>query len=297
MSRVPGSAKIILFVAAIAALAVLAIVGYRLVSKTDVTPVSGAPPVATASNSPAAAGASGPPQEASGPRVVALIPRNDGREACDAGGLWCISVSPQADDEGVRRPVVRPAGAAPKADASADQVDTEETHAVWPKLVVLPEGGFLAGIETRLSTSYSGGGGSATELRIFRISGVGASPPALLLTLPVQGSLLIRACFSETDLGTRGEACHDEYGFTGRVEIEPDGEGLPQILYTTEAWAFPRGASRDEDSTTRGPLSPADLVREPDATCSFRRRFRFDARAGRYRPDRALPDCTAYTVP
>lgn len=210
-----------------------------------------------------------------------------------------MSLTQEANDEGLRRPVVRPGKDVPRnrePDADAE-AGTDESWAVWPHLIMLPDGGFLGGVETRLSTSYSGGGGSATQLRLFRVSETGEASGRPVLDLPVSGSLLIRACFSEADLRKRGEACHDEYGFTAEVGVEPTDGQLPSLRYATKAWAFPRGASRDEDSTTRGPLTPADLVREADPSCSFNRRFTFDGTRGTYQPDRPLPDCSAYTVP
>ena len=227
--------------------------------------------------------------------VLALLPRPDPERACSADGAWCVTLTPP-DDEGLRRPVVRPGTNASLSASPAEPTDAVETYALWPRLIALADGDFIAGVETRISTSYSGGGGSATELRLFKVSG-GQTLSTPILTLPVKGDLLIRACFSEADVEKRGEACHDEYGFTGKLEIETTDGAMPALAYSTNAWAFPRGASRDEDSTTRGPLTAADLVRETDRKCSFSRRFLFDALTGAYAPDRPLPDCSNYTTP
>lgn len=227
--------------------------------------------------------------------VLSLTVRDNLDQACSTKGGWCVSLTPAAGMDGLRTPVV--ARYTGKLAFVPPEMSEGESYAVWTNLVVLAQGRFIAGVETRLSTSYSGGGGSATDLRLFRVSEDDRSSAAPILTLPVQGSLLIRACFSEADTETRGEACHDEYGFTGTVTVEPvDGE-MPVIIYATQAWAFPRGASRDEDSSNRGPLAPADLVRTRDDRCSFSRRFQFDDASGRYEADRPLPDCSAYTVP
>lgn len=223
--------------------------------------------------------------------TVALLPARDG-PACTADRVWCVVV--QEGKDGLARPLVLPAG---RVDAPAAQSPGDEAQVAWPMLVVLSEGGFLAGVETKASTAYSGGGGSATELQLFRISNDGAAEDSPVLTLPVQGSLLIRACFSDEDVSTRGDACHDEYGFTAVVSVQSSTGRMPSLDYSTEAWAFPRGASRDEDSTKRPPLTPADLVRQRDEVCSFRRRFTFNSAAGRYEPGAPLPECSAYTVP
>lgn len=288
MIRIPKPARLA------AAAAAAAVAGGAWVVLAPGTPPEPRPPAAAATPAPPTADpASAAQAQPAKTTVLALFPGSSPEQACSAEGAWCVYLT-APDDEGLRRPLLRPAADADQAPA--DPTDAGETFAVWPKLIALGDGGFLAGVETRLSTSYSGGGGSATQLRLFRVSkDQPASDPVLVL--PIQGSLLIRACFSEADLEKRGEACHDEYGFTGKLEIEPGGAALPAIAYATTAWAFPRGASRSEDSTTRGALASADLVRAPDERCSFRRRFVFDSRTRTYQPDRPLPDCSDYTVP
>jgi len=288
MSTFPKSAKIAAIVGAIAATAVGA--WLVLAPGNPPAPVNTPAPVA-----PEAVPATGAPTEPAKTIILSLLPSPDPEQACSADGAWCVSLTPP-DDEGLRRPVIRPGANTGPSAAPAEPTDAVETYAVWPTLIALADGGFIAGVETRMSTGYSGGGGSATELRLFKVSG-GQTSPAPILNLPVKGDLLIRACFSEADVEKRGEACHDEYGFTGKLEIETANGAMPALAYSTNAWAFPRGASRDEDSTTRGPLTAADLVRETDRTCSFSRRFLFNARTGVYTPDRTLPDCSNYTTP
>ena len=297
MRKIPIPAKI---AAAVAAVGVAAAGSYALFSGHDRQAPRVQPAVPPqARTSPTVATSQAAPQPITS--VLTLLAADEGRRACSSDNRWCVSLAKETDDEGIRRPILRRAGerigaAGDEADP-VDDVGADETYVVWPKLIVLGDGSFLAGVETRLSTTYSGGGGSATELRLFRVTRDGAAVGAPVLTLPVRASLLIRACFSEEDLEKRAEACHDEYGFTGQVGVEASGSGTPPITYATQAWAFPRGVSRDADSTTRGPLQPADLVREPDKVCSFSRRFEFDDATKTYLPDRPLPDCSAYTVP
>jgi hypothetical protein len=290
--RKPASLKVVFAAVALGAFALLAFVAFKQ-HRASPTTISGKEPDSATRTLPATA----PTERAASVTVLDLASRGDPAQACSADGQWCVSLSEGAQDDGQPRPIVEPGSDARRSAASPEGESDGETYAVWPKLIALPDDRFVAGVEIRLSTSYSGGGGSATELRLYQVARTGASRANPVLTLPVQGSLMIRACFSEADVQNRAEACHDEYGFTGTVELEPAGAGLPVILYTTEAWAFPRGASREDDATTRGPLTPADLVRTRDEKCSFRRRFRFDIASGAYQPDRPLPDCSAYTVP
>ncbi|MFN7109527.1 MAG: hypothetical protein ACK4MY_15005, partial [Brevundimonas sp.] len=171
------------------------------------------------------------------------------------------------------------------------------TYQPWTGLVRLADGGFLAGVEAGASSMYSGGGGQASELRLYRLDAAGAAGDAPVLTVPIRGSLMIRACFSEADMKQRAGACHDEYSFDATLKTAGGSDALPMLDYEAVATAFPRGVSRSEDSLEDAPLTKADLVAEQDPKCSYQRRFVFDAAAGVYQPDRPLPDCSDYTVP
>ena len=226
--------------------------------------------------------------------AVALGPQNDDGESCSTNGAWCVSPERRDDGDAIV-PVVRAAGQAlPTLPVVADNLGNE-TYAAWPGLVLLGDRGVLAGIQIRTSTAYSGGGGSATELRLFWIRSDGSPGEAPILTLAIQGYKMIRSCFSEADYRKSSGACHDEYGFSAHITVSPGNDGWPVFTYVTEAWAFPRGASLLSDSTERGRLKHADLVRSPDPACSFTRRFAFNPSSRRYEPDAPLPDCSAYT--
>lgn len=216
--------------------------------------------------------------------------------ACTADGAWCVGlVQETREGEVVVAPVVRAAGdAAAGAEIEAGEV---ETYQPWTGLVRLADGGFLAGVEAGASSMYSGGGGQASELRLYRLDAAGEAGDAPVLTVPIRGSLMIRACFSEADMKQRAGACHDEYGFDATLKTAGGSDALPMLDYETVATAFPRGASRSEDSLEDAPLTQADLVAERDPKCSYQRRFVFDAAVGVYQPDRPLPDCSDYTVP
>ncbi|PXA90978.1 hypothetical protein DMC47_26630 [Nostoc sp. 3335mG] len=224
--------------------------------------------------------------------IVPLTGRDDG-SACTRDGRWCVSVI--SDEQGAR-PVVRAGNATTATPVrKADEAGDDDRASVWLRLVILGDGRFLAGVQTDSSTGYSGGGGSATQLELYDVM-AGKPGTRAIFTQPIRGSLIIRACFSEKDSATRLDACHDEYGFSARIGIVPGGTGpLPILSYTTNAWAFPRGASRSSDSTTRPPLRKRDLVREADPKCSFTRRFTYYTATGSYRPDQPLPACGDYT--
>jgi hypothetical protein len=235
-----------------------------------------------------------------GDRLVPLVSPADPRgQHCTADGRWCVLLV--EDDDGGEQilPIIRAGDAAgPTPQPSVEEPFSNETYAVWPNLILLKDGGFLAGVETRMSTAYSGGGGSSTGLRLFRIAPDARAAATPILSVPINASLLIRACFGERDMEKRRGACHDEYSFAGKIGLAGEASaGLPILTYVTEARAFPRGVSRLGDSTTMVRLKKSDLVHQRDTECSFSRRFRFDAAAGTYTPETPLPDCAAYTVP
>lgn len=224
-------------------------------------------------------------------RLVPLTARDGGHgEYCTGDGHWCVTLIPGEDGP---RPIVRAADAPPPPAAAED-----ESHSIWPSLILLKNGSFIAGVQARSSTGYSGGGGSATELRLFETYANGKPGVQAVFDQPMESALMIRACFGEQDMKKRRGACHDEYGFSARIGLAPGmAAGLPILTYTTKAWAFPRGASRSSDSTQMPPLRRYDLVQQADAKCSFIRRYSFDPEAGIYRPDQPLPECSDYTDP
>ena len=216
--------------------------------------------------------------------------------ACTSDGAWCVGlVKEMRDGEQVVRPILRTPDALPSQAGGGD--DAVAYFKPWSRLLRLADDGVLAGVQVETSSMYSGGGGQATELRLYRLNAQGDAGPSPVLTVPTGAELTIRACFSEADMKQRAGACHDEYGFEAQLTATGEAGTLPVLDYVTTASAFPRGVSRSEDSLEKPPLTSADLVIVNDPKCSFTRRFTFDASAGEYRPDSTLPDCSDYTVP
>ncbi|MBC9035186.1 hypothetical protein IAG41_22580 [Sphingomonas sp. JC676] len=233
-----------------------------------------------------------------GDRMVPLLERKGSPgQFCTADTRWCVSLDARGGDEQVL-PIVQAGDAARSMPQAPSEDTSNETHTVWPNLIILQDGGFLAGVETQMSTGYSGGGGSASDLHLFRIATDGQAAAQPVLSVPVSGSLMIRACFGEMDMKRRLGACHDEYSFSGKLSLSHGTTaGLPILAYGTDAQAFPRGVSRLEDSTQKPRLKKSDLVQERDPECSYARTFRFNSAAGIYEPNSPLPDCSAYTIP
>jgi uncharacterized protein len=172
---------------------------------------------------------------------------------------------------------------------------------LWPRVLRLADdnGAILVGVEVNFSTAYSGGGGSASELRLFEVGRDRSTFHAHeVLSVPIAGSLLIRACFTEQDMRHRLGACHDEYEFNAMLGLDQAVKsGFPRLVYQTRATSFPGKVSRDKDSLDGPPLHKRDLVTAVDQQCTYKRIFHFEANPGAYMPDHPLPDCSNYTVP
>lgn len=217
---------------------------------------------------------------------------------CTADRRWCAEIRRDNDQAAaeLRLFAGAPNGEPPVASRALGE-DGDDAPVLWPSIVRLAgaDAGVMIGVERRVSTMYSGGGGSAGALELLRVSGGQVTP---MLSAPIAGSLMIRACFSERDVWLRREACHDEYRFDASLSLDPTtAAGPPRLTFEARATTFPAGVSRSSDSGARGRLRAADLVETVDPTCSYRRLFAFDPAAGAYAPDKVLPDCSDYTVP
>jgi hypothetical protein len=221
---------------------------------------------------------------------------------CTADRAWCAEISRDVDQNTSALHVFAgtPTGQTPVAilDLTPDSTGGDNDDlALWPSIIRVagPEPSVIVGVERHVTTSYSGGGGGATELQLIRVLGEAAKP---VLTAPISASLMIRACFDERDMKARRGACHDEYSFGGDLTLDPTtASGPPRLLFEAQATAFPAGASRNGDSTARGRLRQSDLKPTPDPACSYRRVFTLDPASDAYTPDTPLPDCSDYTVP
>jgi hypothetical protein len=172
----------------------------------------------------------------------------------------------------------------------------EPFFALWPHLIREADGAVTIGLLASRRTGFSGGGAMATRLILVRVE-PGASEATLVATLPVQGSAMIRACFSEEDMRQRRQACHDEYEFAGTLTLAPVAGGrYPWLLFVTRARTYPGEVTRWEDSAERPRLRRGDLVWANHAGCSYRRSFGFEPAAGRYVADSPLPDCGQFLV-
>ena len=146
---------------------------------------------------------------------------------------------------------------------------------------------------------YSGGGGQASWLSLYRFPANRYGDPMMseVLGVPIDASIMIRACFAEKDMALRRGACHDLYDFDATLTLGITAIGAPPVLiYQTKATAEP-GNSRRSGDNSGTQLSAADILLRTDARCSYRRELTMNPVTGRYEFDRPGPDCSEYTVP
>lgn len=227
-----------------------------------------------------------PIADAAGNRMEALI-EQDGK-FCSGDGAWCIAVGPAAV-------TVTHGG----QDTQLMQLDTATASApsVWP--VIIREGrddqNVQLGLAWQQDQMYSGGGGQATRVTLYRITqGSGLIPE--VLTWPISAGKMIRACFSEADQRARRDACHDEYAFTGQLSLDTENaNGPPRLVLTTLATTFPGDLTITEDSAERPPLQAIDIVTVRDADCSYRSVLTFNGEGYGY--ENEPPACSDFLEP
>lgn len=215
--------------------------------------------------------------DAAGNRLEPMRGDDADTTRCTHDGQWCV------DENGFRH------GETTFAPAARDRAEPTP----WPyALRVASQEAPLLGMLWRTSDSYSGGGASETVLVLYRFVGGRAEP---VLEVLQAGDALIRACFSETDVRARRQACHDDYRFSSHISLDPtNASGWPVLRYETQAETFPGRVSRTGDSAERGPLTDFDLIWAKDEDCSTMRAFSWDTAANAYAPNAPLPECTDY---
>jgi hypothetical protein len=236
-----------------------------------------------------------------GDPLIALVKDVDGRQCLPDGSL-CLTVPVGEEGAGSAALVVASPAVDDVATLDLPVLPDGSTAELWPNLIALGGGGdrrYLAGILARQNAMYSGGGGSAARLHLYELdaepgsTGLGAE----LLDVVWDGSLMIRACFSEEDMRDRLEACHDQYDFAATLSgASGEDATWPTLTYRGVATTFPRTSRRSEDNSAVK-LKPADLVRAEDPVCTYARTLRYNAATGRYEMDRPAPDCSDYTTP
>ena len=233
---------------------------------------------------------------------------------CTADKRWCAQLSHDVDQDSVRLNIFdgttdsdRRTTTRLPLSAMANEMGAP-TLKIWPSIIReaitiengTPDGESISvGVMASTSTMYSGGGGSADWLTLYRFEGSRYGDPKgeEVLGVPWRGSKLIRACFSEQDYADRRGACHDDYQFQAKLSIDPAQKSAPpRLIYKTVATSTPRRSRLDADNSGTK-LSKADLATATDATCTYRRMIGFNPATLHYEFDRPGPDCSDFTVP
>jgi hypothetical protein len=177
-----------------------------------------------------------PAADQAGNRMEALT--QNGERWCTADGAWCIAAAESSA-------AITHGGESAGTIAIGDIGESEE-WSVWPRIVRIgrDDGDALVGVVRRTRQMYSGGGGEASQLVLYGLSGGAANE---VVRMPLGASAMIRACFDENDQERRAGACHDQYEFVTRLSLDESvSSGRPQITLETAAGSFPgllRGAS------------------------------------------------------
>jgi len=242
------------------------------------------PPTQNEASAPELAAVTLPMADAAGNRMETLT-EQDGR-SCSGDGAWCVTRGETA--------VTFTRGGVDTELLTFDE--STGTPEVWPVIVREPnDASVVVGLGWSESQMYSGGGGEATKVTLYRITQGSALIPEVG-TWPSRANITIRACFDEDDQVARAQACVDEYNFEGRLALDTNNaSGPPRLLLSTLATSYPGVRTRSSDSTAQEPLQLSDLVIARDDACSYERVLAFDGESFAYESD--PPTCEDYLQP
>jgi len=210
--------------------------------------------------------------EGAAPRWCVALSRND-------DSSWTLNITNAATSRHAR--VRLPAPEGPGARLIVEK-----------QLIRGADGSILAGVLRIEGGSLSGGDWTKYRLILVRVT---AETEAIVLDLPILGSASLRACFNERDRRRRRDACTDDYGLMASFILDRSNTSpTPVFEVETIATTYPGRRSRHGDSRRGRALRQEDLTRWRDPVCSYQRRYRFDAAAGRYLPDSPVPACADY---
>ena len=215
---------------------------------------------------------------------------------CTQDGLWCVS------NGGTHMSVLSRTADGKLAERARLPLENDEDLRIesspWQTIVRSRQNGrpeqVLVGIKRRQSESYSGGGGSLTELQLFSI-GASRNAATAGVSAPLESSFMIRACFTPEDEKSRRGACHDEYHFAGELNLAKSRRsGEVSLLFKGRAETYPGRRNRMDDSSMEPPLRKSDLVWALDADCTFQRYIRWSPSTGALTWSRPLPSCESF---
>ena len=217
-------------------------------------------------------------------------------KACTRDGIWCTIISgEQVSIVQASRGKHVERGRLPLPHDEDTRLESKPWNAIIRvKLNGQPEY-VLPGVVSTRFESYSGGGGSLTQLQLNEVGSGKTGTPAMVLKVPLASSFLVRACFTPEDEKHRRGACHDEYRFSATLTVVAKAAGNEvRLLYRTRADTFPGKRNRQDDSTQEAPLRKRDLYRAVDPACTVDRIIVMKQPAGKFVWNKPLPDCEDY---
>jgi hypothetical protein len=212
---------------------------------------------------------------------------------CNAGDVprWCVWAE-QNPDRSWTLTVANPDTARtarfwfPRAQVPGD------TFTVGSVLYRGADGSVMASVVWSERHAIPGGEWGTTRMVFARVT---QDNSAIVLDMPYSMTAAIRACFEEADKRRRQDECTDIYHLFNHLELDTDNVSpTPAFKIDTYAWTWPGRHTRGEDPRKGPPLRAEDLKYWQDPACTYTRRYRFDAAAGRYLPDAPLPKCAEY---
>jgi hypothetical protein len=254
-----------------------------------------------------------PQEDRAGRRLEQMIEDGDGWRTAD--GVWRL-MPEGADPEFARGPThvrVTVMHQSEALDRLTLPLENDEAlrigETAWPFIIRFAEppaddqlapSQALIGVQSHASAMYSGGGAQVTQLTLYLAQVSPIHQSALeVATLPMSGSVMIRACFSEEDYRVSGGACHDEYDFNATLALDRGYSGaMPRFRFVTDATSFPGRVGRFEDNSSAGAMARRRLAgRAIDTECSYRRTIAWNPAVSRYEFNRPAPACDDYLVP
>ena len=217
-------------------------------------------------------------------------------KACTRDGVWCTITSGRevAIVQASRGTHVE-RGRLPLPQDEDTRLESRPWNAI---IRVKPNGQpefVLAGVEQTRFGSYSGGGGSLTQLQLSEIGSGKTGAPEMVLEVPLASSFLVRACFTRQDEKHRRGACHDKYRFSATLTAVAMASGDEvRLRYRTRADTFPGKRNRLDNSTELPALRKRDLYRAVDPSCTVDRIIVTKQPSGKFAWNKPLPDCEDY---
>lgn len=230
-------------------------------------------------------------------------PATDGK-SCTDNKSWCITLDKNSEPESDGPTItVEKSGQYAKAPSLHSEFLAFGSINLWDSPVEYRTAsgmpGLVFGAVSYHSQGYSGGGAGSSSMLLYvaEIQSGGKLKVDLLDDpIPYEQSALIRACFSEEDMKLRRNVCHDEYDQD--VSIKPTGamrNGLPELLYISNATVSPGFARRDQDNSDDKllkTLAAKDFETRVDDRCTYTRKMYVHEDRDRYVLD--FKDCSDF---